>query len=351
MRALHAYAKSDPSRLVLEDAPVPAVGAEDVLVRVHASGVSPGELDWPGIWLRHGGAPRTLPIVPGHEVAGVVDTIGTAATGLSVGDEVFGYTDVRRDGANAEYVAVRADELAPKPVTLTHVQAAAIPLSALTAWQALFDHGGLAPGQRVLVHGGAGGVGTFAVQLAHWRGARVVATSSARDTDIVRELGAVDVIDYRTMRFEDTVADLDLVIDTVGGDTWERSWSVLRPAGRLVSIAVPRPPDREAPDGRRAIWFVVKPDRNQLIEIAGLVDHGRIRPIVSEVLPLARGREAYGTTGRRGPGKVVLSISGVAEARAETSSTEDIRPVDAAAPLRERTAWHSSLWAHPCSDG
>jgi NADPH:quinone reductase-like Zn-dependent oxidoreductase len=310
MRALHAYAKSDPSRLVLEESPVPAVGADNVLVRVHASGVSPGELDWPGIWLRHDGAPRTLPIVPGHEVAGVVDTIGPEAAGLAVGDEVFGYIDVRRDGADAEYVAVRPDELAPKPATLTHTEAAAIPLSALTAWQALLDHGELAPGQRVLVHGGAGGVGTFAVQLAHWRGAHVFATSSARDADLVRELGAEEVIDYRTTRFEDVVADLDLVLDTVGGETWERSWGVLRPEGGLVSIAVPRPPDRETSDGRRAIWFVVQPNRRQLIEIAGLVDHGHIRPIVSEVLPLARGREAYGTTGRRGPGKVVLSVPG-----------------------------------------
>jgi len=310
MHALHAYATSDPSRLVLEDAPVPTLGPDDVMIRVHASGVSPGELDWPTAWLHHDGTPRTPPIVPGHEVAGVVDAVGPASVGLGVGDDVFGYIDVRRDGADAEYVAVRADELAPKPATLTHVQAAAIPLSALTAWQALFDHGDLASAQRVLVHGGAGGVGTFAVQLARWRGARVVATSSARDADIVRELGAEVVIDYRATRFEDTVADLDLVIDTVGGNTWERSWNVIRPGGRLVSIAVPRPPDRETPDGRRAIWFVVKPDRKQLIEIAGLVDQGRIRPIVSEVLPLARGREAYGTTGRRGPGKVVLSVPG-----------------------------------------
>ena len=310
MRALHAYAKGDPSRLVLEDAPVPAIGTEDVLVRVHASGVSPGELDWPGIWLRHDGAPRTIPIVPGHEVAGVVDTIGPAATGLAVGDEVFGYIDVRRDGADAEYVAARADELAPKPATLTHTEAAAIPLSALTAWQALFDQGDLAAGQRVLVHGGAGGVGTFAVQLAHWRGARVVATSSARDADIVRELGAEDVIDYRAQRFEEVVEDLDLVFDTVGGETWERSWNVLRPGGRLVSIAVPRPPDREEADGRRATWFIVKPNRGQLTDIAGLVDDGRIRPIISEVLPLARGREAYGSMARRGPGKVVLDVTG-----------------------------------------
>ena len=167
------------------------------------------------------------------------------------------YIDVRRDGADAEYVAVRADELVPKPATLTHAEAAAVPLSALTAWQALFDHGELAAGpagadprrsgRRRLVRGPARAMA----------GARVTATSSARDIDLVRELGADDVIDYRTQRFEDVVADLDLVFDTVGGETWERSWAVLRSGGRLVSIAVPRPPEREADDGRRAIWFVV----------------------------------------------------------------------------------------------
>ena len=286
----------------------------DVLVRVHASGVSPGELDWPGVWLRHDGTPRTPPIVPGHEVSGVVEAVGPATAGLAVGDEVFGYIDVRRDGADAEYVAARADELVPKPATLTHAQAAAVPLSALTAWQALFDHGELQRGQRVLIHGGAGGVGSFAVQLARWRGARVTATSSARDIDLVRELGADDVIDYRTQRFEDVVADQDLVFDTVGGETWERSWDVLRPGGRLVSIAVPRPPEREPVDGRRAIWFVVAADAEQLREIGRLIDAGLVRPIVSDVLPLERGLEAYGP-GRRsgGPGKVVLLVAGSPE--------------------------------------
>jgi NADPH:quinone reductase-like Zn-dependent oxidoreductase len=323
MRALHAYAKSDPSRLVLEDVPLPAVGPGDVLVRVQASGVSPGELDWPGAWLRHDGSPRTPPIVPGHEVSGIVETLGTATSGVAVGDEVFGYIDVRRDGADAEYVAVQDDELAPKPATLTHAQAAAIPLSALTAWQALFDHGDLAPGQRVLVHGGAGGVGTFAVQLARWRGARLIATSSGRDADLVRKLGADEVIDYRAQRFEEVVGEVDLVLDTVGGDTWERSWAVVKPGGRLVSIAVPRPPERETLDGRRAIWFVVKADRGQLIEIARLVDAGLVRPVVSEVLPLARGREAYGPNARRGgPGKIVLNVPAAFGAEPETSSTE-----------------------------
>jgi NADPH:quinone reductase-like Zn-dependent oxidoreductase len=233
---------------------------------------------------------------------------------------VFGLIDFHRDGADAEFVAVRADEVAPKPATVTHAQTAAVPLSALTAWQALFDQGGLAPGQHVLVHGGAGGVGSFAVQLARWRGARVTATSSARDSDLVRGLGADEVIDYRTQRFEEAVTEIDLAFDTVGGDTWERSWAVLRPRGRLVSIAVPRPPERETDDGRRAIWFVVKQDRQQLLEIGGLIDAGHLRPIISAELPLARGPEAYGPTGHRsGPGKVVLLVAGVSEADSEAS--------------------------------
>ena len=176
----------------------------------------------------------------------------------------------------------------------------------------------------MLVHGGAGGVGSFAVQLARWRGARVTATSSARDIDLVRGLGADEVIDYRTQRFEDAVADLDLVFDTVGGETWERSWDVLRPGGRLVSIAVPRPPEREPGDGRRAIWFVVEIDREQLREIGRLIDAGLVRPIVSAVLPLERGLEAYGS-GRRsgGPGKVVLLVAGSPEAEVEPALSRD----------------------------
>ena len=311
MRALHAYAKNDPSRLVYEEvAPSPSLLPGDVLIRVHASGVTPSELDWPSTWLHHDGSPRTPPIVPGHEVAGVVEAAGPDAAGLAAGDEVYGLIDFRRDGADAECVAVRAAELAPKPATLAFTEAAAVPLSALTARQALLDHGDLQGGQRVLIHGGAGGVGSFAVQLARWRGAHVVATASARDAELVRDLGADEVIDYRAQRFEDVVADLDLVFDTVGGETWERSRDVLGPGGRLVSIAVPRPPEREGPAGRRAVWFVVEPNRAQLIDIGGLIDGGHLRPIVSTVLPLADGRAAYGA-GRngRGPGKTVLLVA------------------------------------------
>jgi NADPH:quinone reductase-like Zn-dependent oxidoreductase len=311
MRTLHAYAHGDPSRLVLEDAPIPTLGPGDVLVRVHGSGVSPGELDWRLTWLDHDDRSRTPPIVPGHEVSGVVEAVGPGdVTGLSVGDEVFGLIDFRRDGADAELVAARADELVRKPRAIGHDLAAAVPLSALTAWQGLFEQGELAPGQRVLVHGGAGGVGSFAVQLARWKGADVTATSSGRDADLVRELGASEVIDYRTQRFDDLVRDMDLVFDTVGGDTWERSWDVLGPRGQLVSIAVPRPPERESPDDRRAIWFVVRNDTSQLSQIAALLGDGHVRPIVSATLPLEQAGAAYGAgQGGRGPGKVVILVA------------------------------------------
>jgi NADPH:quinone reductase-like Zn-dependent oxidoreductase len=310
MRALHAYSHGDPSQLVLEDAPSPALGPGDVLVRVHASGVSPGELDWRLTWLDHDDLPRTPPIVPGHEVSGVVEAVAAGVDGLAVGDAVFGLIDFRRDGADADLVAVRADELVRKPAAIGHDQAAAVPLSALTAWQGLIEQGELAPGQRVLIHGAAGGVGSFAVQFARWRGARVVATSSGRDAELVRGLGATEVIDYRTQRFDDLVHGMDLVFDTVGGDTWERSWDVLGPHGRLVSIAVPRPPERESSDDRRATWFVVRTDTSQLAEIAGLLEDGQVRPIVSGTLPLAQARDAYGAgTGTRGPGKVVILVA------------------------------------------
>jgi NADPH:quinone reductase-like Zn-dependent oxidoreductase len=329
MLVLHAYARHDPSRLVYEDGPLPTPAPGDVMVRVHASGVSPGELDWSLTWSNHDDTPRQPPIVPGHEVAGVVDAVGPGTTDLAVGDDVYGLIDFRRDGADAEYVAARADELAPKPATLTHAQAAAVPLSALTAWQALFEQGSLQPGQQVLIHGGAGGVGSFAVQLARWRGARVAATSSARDIELVQELGADEVVDYRAQRFEDAVTDADLVFDTVGGDTWERSWAVLRPGGRLVSIAVPRPPEREGSEGRRAIWFIVRADREQLVDIGRVIDGGHVRPIVSATLPLASGHEAYGP-GRQtgGPGKIVLLVANDAESQLQALAPQT-RPVAA----------------------
>ena len=293
MRALHAYARNDATRLVCEDAPRPTIAPGDVLIQVQACGVSPAELTWPTTWLKPDGTDRELPIIPGHEVSGTIVACGSDVADLTVGADVYGLIDFQRDGAYAEYVAARASEVALKPESLDYVQAAAIPLSGLTAWQALFDHAHLERGQRVLIHGGAGGVGSLAVQLAGWCGAHVTATASVADTERVHGFGANDVLDYRDGHFDNILREMDVVFDTVGGETWRRSWPVLRPGGTLVSIAVPRPPIESAPTTIDATWFVVASRPDQLTSLAALIDTGNLRPVVGDVLPLARGAEAF----------------------------------------------------------
>jgi NADPH:quinone reductase-like Zn-dependent oxidoreductase len=206
---------------------------------------------------------------------------------------------------------VRGTELAPKPRSLEHASAAATPLSGLTAWQALFDHARLTPGQRVLIHGAAGGVGSFAVQIARWRGAHVIGTASARNGEFVRKLGADDVIDYGATPFETVVRDVDVVLDTIGGTTTEKSWSVLRRNGLLVTIVRQPSPEWTAGRAARGLFFVVEPSRAQLNELSHLIDAGMIRPIVDAVLPLDQAREAYERGIRDHPrGKLVLTVVG-----------------------------------------
>jgi NADPH:quinone reductase-like Zn-dependent oxidoreductase len=238
-------------------------------------------------------------------VAGDVDDV-------SIGDEVYALTSFCRDGAAAEYVAVHAADLAPRPRTLDPVQAAAVPLSALTVWQAFFDHARLAPGQRVLIHGAAGGVGSFAVQIARGHGAHVVGTASAENHDFLRGLGVNEVIDYRRVRFEEAVGDIDLVLDTIGGETRERSWRVLKPGGLLVTLPEPIPASEAAAQGRagrRGLFFVVEPNRRQLTDIAALIDSGAVRPVIAETRRLAEARQAFerGAAGHT-RGKVVLTV-------------------------------------------
>lgn len=317
MDALRAYAKADPGQLRYEEAPIPIPEAGDALVRVRACAFTPNELAWPAVWTNPDGSARPVPIVPGHEVSGMVEALGPETAGVAVGDAVYGLIDFQRDGGAAELVAARATEMAAKPTTLDHLAAAATPLSALTAWQALFEHAGLEPGQRVLIHGAAGGVGSFAVQLARWRGAEVVATAAARHASALRDLGAEAVIDYRSTAFDAGLAGLDVVLDTVGGDTWERSWRVLRPGGVLVSVAVPRPPAEDRRPDARAVWFVVRADRGQLAEIARLIDAGHVHPVVARSFPLADGRMAFESAGHdHALGKFVLVVPAAATAPA-----------------------------------
>src|SRR6266705_5388346 len=309
MKAIRLHGRGGPDHLVYEDTPQPRPGAEEVLVRVYATGVIANELKWDVTYQTKAGNPRALPI-PGRDFSGVVEAVGHGVTTLVPGSEIYAMLDYCCDGAEAEFTIALPNELAPKPRTLDHVQAAAVPLTALTAWQALFEHASLVAGQTVLIHGAAGGVGVFAVQLAHWSGAHVIATASARNRDFLRDLGANEIIDYTTTRFEEVVHDVDLVFDTVGGDTLERSWQVVKPGGVLVSVVSPRPSFEEAKaHGVRPVWFVVEPNREQLIQIGALIDAGKVRPIIETILPLSQASQAY-EQGARGHtrGKIVLRV-------------------------------------------
>ncbi|MFH8581198.1 NADP-dependent oxidoreductase [Streptomyces zaomyceticus] len=306
MRAVVVEQWGGPENLVEREMERPEPGLGEVLVRVHAAGVNP--VDWK---TRAGGALIEWGPVPavGWDVSGTVEAVGPGVGIFRPGDEVFGMPLFpRQAGGYAEYVVAPARHLAPKPASLTHVEAAALPLAALTAWQALVDTADVRPGERVLVHAAAGGVGHLAVQIAKARGAHVIGTASAGKHDLVRELGADEVIDYRETRFEDVVSDVDVVLDGIGGETAERSLKVLRDGGRLITL--PGPDDVPAArDGVRAAWVLVEPDHLGLREIAALVEQGRLRPVVDLVVPLAEAAKAHaiGEQGRT-TGKIVLSV-------------------------------------------
>jgi NADPH:quinone reductase-like Zn-dependent oxidoreductase len=309
MKAVRMHGRGGPDHLVYEEVPKPHPGPGDVLVSVAAAGILVNELKWDVTYQTTAGEPRPLPI-PGRDLAGVVAEVSSGISDVAVGDGVYAMLGYGRDGAGAGYTLALPSELAPKPRALDDVHAAAVPLSALTAWQALFIHATLAKGQRVLIHGASGGVGTYVVQLAHWAGAHVLATASARNIDFVRDLGADQVIDNAGTRFEDVARDLDVVFDLVGGDTLRRSWQAVREGGMLVSVVTP-PPAYPAPRPEvRFVYFTVEPSGEQLRQIGGLLDTGEVRPIVDRVLPLAEARQAYEAGQHEHPrGKIVLTIS------------------------------------------
>ena len=233
------------------------------------------ELTWDETYIDCDGRPR-IPTIPGHEFSGVVDAVTPDVAGVKAGDAVYALSSFCRNGSAAEYIAIRSADLAPKPRTVSFEQAAAVPLAGLTAWQALFDHAQLQKGQRVLIHGGAGGVGTYAVQLASWKDAEVITTASAENHDFLRELGASEVIDYTRERFEETAEDVDVVLDTIGGETQQRSWGILRRGGILISIVSPVSAEKAASLGLRSAFFIVEPKRSQLIELGRLIDAGTL---------------------------------------------------------------------------
>jgi NADPH:quinone reductase-like Zn-dependent oxidoreductase len=306
MAAVCALARGGPEQLAYREAESPAVGIGDVLVRVEAASFTPTELGWPSTWVDRTGAER-LPVIPGHEVSGVVEGIGYGTMGFQVGDAVFGLTDWYRDGSLAEYVAVEARNLALKPESLSHTEAVALAMPGLTAWQALFRIGRLTPGQRLLVHGAAGGVGTVAVQLGRASGAEVFATGRTQHRELVLGLGASEFIDAD--RFPTSVQDIDLVFDLVGGELLERSWPAVRPSGMIVSAVAPVISVAEV----RGVFFVVEPDRADLVELGERVEAGQVRPLVNTVMPLSRAREAFEAKQTGGlPGKVVFDVGGAA---------------------------------------
>lgn len=289
--------------MTLTDLPYPHAAENDVVVRVHAAAFTPGELTWPATWTDRAGRDRT-PSVPGHELSGVVTELGYGTTGLTVGQRVFGLADWTRDGALAEYVAVEARNLAPLPADIDHVTAAALPVSGLTAWQALFDHARLAAGRTVLIHGAAGGVGSLAVQLAREAGARVIGTGRAADRTTALDLGAHAFLDLQTDRLEDA-GPVDVVFDVIGGDVLDRSAALVRPGGTLVTIAHPV---TVLPEGARAVFFVVEPDRAQLTALATRVRTGRLTPLLGPVHPLSEAPTAF-TPATRARGKTVIRVT------------------------------------------
>ena len=279
-----------------------------MLISVRAAGVTPTELLWYPTTQTKEGAPRKS-AVPGHEFSGVIAELGKNASGFEVGQEVYGVNDWFADGATAEFCLTTPPSIAGKPATLTHEAAATVPIGALTAWQGLLERAKIRSGERVLIHGAAGAVGIFAVQLAHLHGAHVIGTASSANLELIAKLGAEEVIDYRASRFEDLTQKVDVVFDGVGGETLARSWSMLKPGGRMVTIAAG---GNHAGDQRsRDAFFIVEPNQKQLTEVAKLLDAGELKTCVGAVVPLGEASSAYAgaVPNKRGSGKVVIAVS------------------------------------------
>ena len=289
MKAIRVQAYGGPEQLRFEDAPAPIATRGHLLIRVRATSVNPFDLKLASGMFKDM-IPMTLPYVPGGEFAGVVEDVPLDVTGLKKGDEVFGNCPA---GAYAQLVAAPADTVAPKPAKLSFVESACLPLAGQTAWQALFDQGQLQRGQTVLIHAGAGGVGSYAVQLAHWTGARVLATASGEGVAYVKSLGADQTIDYKTTRFESVAKDVDLVVDLLGGDTQARSFGVLKKGGRLISTVQPPPQDVANKQGVHAAFFSMKPSSPGLIRLAELVDSGDLKVNVAKTYPLRDAATAW----------------------------------------------------------
>ncbi len=308
MKAIRIHEFGGPDVLKYEKAPQPIPAADEVLIKVHASGVNP--IDWK---IRAGEAkskfPVNFPLIPGWDVSGEIEEVGSEVLNFRVGDEVYSRPDPTRDGSYAEYVVVKANQVNQKPKSIDHDKAAAIPLAGLTAWQGLFTHGQLQEGQRVLIHGASGGVGTYAVQFAKWKGAHVIGTASEDNIDFLYDLGADEVIDYENEKFEDEIKNIDLVFDLIGGDTQKRSLQVIKKGGRLVTTVKPENQEEAKSKNIHLEGFMAQSNPGDLQQIADLIDSGKVKPVINEIFPLEQAAEAHkkSETGHT-RGKIVLRI-------------------------------------------
>jgi len=304
MHAVQLEKFGDPEVLTIREISRPVAGKNELLVRVRAAGVNPVDTS-----IRRTGTWATLPYVPGFDISGVVKAVGPDVKKFSVGDEIYAMLSLQRGGGYAEYTIVKEDEAALKPQQITHSQAAALPLVALTAWQALIETADLREDQTVLIHAGAGGVGSIAIQLAKWRGARVITTASDYNHSFLRNLGADVVVDYRKHRFEDFASDVDIVLDSIGGKTQERSVSVLRDGGSLVSLVGLTEKGRNPGRNIKATSILVSPNSAQLGKISRLIEDSLIRPVVTYRFPLHKATEAHEQSETRHTrGKIILEI-------------------------------------------
>jgi NADPH:quinone reductase-like Zn-dependent oxidoreductase len=289
MKAVRIHAYGGPEVLIYEDVPRPVPGPKEVLIRIHAASINP--VDWK---IRAGYMkeyiPLVLPAILGLDISGVVDSVGSEVKTFKAGDEVYAMNDPLKGGGYAEYLAVNESILARKPKSVDHHKAAALPLAGLTAWHGLLEFGGLKAGQKVLIHGAAGGVGAFAVQIAKAMGAKVIGTAQTRNQALLKELGVDQAIDYTSTPFDKAVSDVDLVIDLVGGDTEKRSWSVLKKGGVLASTVS----QAQAPNaGVTGKYIANRPNGEGLRELAKLVDAGKLRMVVESVFPLSDTRKGH----------------------------------------------------------
>ncbi len=306
IQTIRVYNYGGPEELKLEQVPRPVPQAGEVLVRVHAAGVNP--VDWK---IRQGllkdFRPMQFPYTPGSDIAGVVEEVGPGVTAFQQGQAVFGQGS---RGAYAEYTLASIEALAPKPQKLSFDEAATIPIGATTAWQGLFDHGGLQTGQRALIQGAAGGVGMFAVQFAKWKGAYVIGTTSSTNVDFVRSLGAEAVIDYTSVSVERVIRDVDLVLDTVGGKVLEYSLQALKRGGTLVTIAGQPPAEKAQERGVHVVAFSARVSSELLRTFARLIDEGQLKVAVAQVFPLREAPQAHALSQRgHGRGRIVLHIA------------------------------------------